>query len=90
MDGIKDNQSRSNDVRSSGSASNRKRRLAGLALLATVVGGLHLVLFNALDVVAPLGIVNAENTLIVIEADRSPRPTFLTNDLFDQLVADAR
>ncbi len=90
MDGIKDN-NKSNDSRSSTmTAPSRKGRFASLMLLATVVGGLHFVLFNALDTVAPLGTDSVDSNLIVIDADSSLRPTFFESRVFDQLVADAR
>ena len=89
MDGIKDNQT--NDSGSSVmTTTGRKGRFASLMLLAAVVGGLHFVLFNALDTVAPLGTDNVDSKLIVIDADSSLKPTFFESRAFDQLVADAR
>ena len=69
---------------------NTRTKAASLMVLALAVGGLHLLLFNALDIVAPLGIDVVDSELIVIESDRAQRPMMFVNRDLDLLMADAR
>ena len=69
---------------------NTRTKAASLMFLALAVGGLHLLLFNALDIVAPLGIDVVDSELIVIESDRAQRPMMFVNRDLDRLMADAR
>ena len=69
---------------------NTRTGVASLMFLALAVGGLHLLLFNALDIVAPLGSDVVDSKLIVIESDRSARPMMFVDRGLDHLVADAR
>jgi hypothetical protein len=65
-------------------------RVTSLMFLSLVVCGLHLLLFNALDTVAPLGSDVIDSNLIVIESDPTPWPTVFENRVLDRLVADSR
>ena len=69
---------------------NSSTRIASLMLLALAVGCLHLLLFNALDAVAPLGTDVIDNNLIVIESDQTLRPMMFVDRGLAHLVADAR
>lgn len=69
---------------------NTRSGVSSLMFLALAVGGLHLVLFNTLDIVAPLGSDTVDSKLIVIDSDRVPAPMMFVDRGLDHLVADAR
>lgn len=87
MDGTTNNL---NGTKSDFARSITTSRVTSLMLLSLVVCGLHLLLFNALDTVAPLGSDVIDSNLIVIESDPTPRLTVFENRVLDRLVADSR